>query len=501
MVTEETLAALAKWASDEGHPVDVERITALLGLLPGDFAFDSVTELVVAYAKEHPPSSDDEAAEVLSAADDLVAFLADTDRIPEEQASVLDDELESLSSGPDMLAGTDLLAVLEELGLPTESMAPMRLPSLAELGDMARQCEPLALARAYAEGQAPDLVEAELVQLRQYAVAVEFVTVTDDGALEPGPGLEFWPDADDEDVIGTWDAALGALLTESLQLDAELADVGDVEFDSVGPTAFMLLFSVRGNGVLMSDIREVVTEPSPAWDAWAEAHGHPADVIVSRMVALGAATVDDDVVRLTPLSLVSMREQLLEAGIEVPILPPPDAMEADDLLDVVGSYTEEEMEAELTAWLEHRSPEQAASELLEAADDGDPVERIWVSSVVREFGDSVAEPAWRGVLDLPSLRPYAKIALNLELDLDELAGLAVDALWVSQDDDEEFAEALGASLPAGEEEPILEVMWRLDHPEAFAVLTLIGEQHPDKRVGKLARKAAHKASTKVHSSE
>jgi hypothetical protein len=505
MATEETLAELVDWASREGRPVDPDTLRELLELLPDDFAVDSVSELIDAHAKDNPPSSDTDSRQIVWAVGDLLVFLADTGRISAERAERLSDELDEIESlhneNMDALAGADLLAVLEELGLPVESMAPMRLPELPELGDMARRSQPLALAKAYAEGRDLGLGEADLAHVRQLAATVEFVRITADDRLEPGPGLEFWPDGDPEDVIGIWDAALGDLLTMSLDLDAELADVDDVEFDAVGPTAFMMLFAMRGNGVLMSDIREVVSETGPAWDAWVAGHGHPADVLVSRMAALGAVDVDGDVVRLTPLSLVSMREQLLEAGIEVAVLPPPEEMEAEDLLEVVGSYTEDEMEAELAGWLAHRGPEQAAAELLEAADGGDPVERIWVSSVVREFGDPVARPAWRGVLDRTSLRPYAKIALAEELELDELAALAVDALWVSQDDDEEFAEALRASLPPGQEEPIIDVMWRLDHPEAHAVLTLIGEQHPDKKIAKLARKAAHKAATRIHPSE
>jgi hypothetical protein len=36
-------------------------------------------------------------------------------------------------------------------------------------------------------------------------------------------------------------------------------------------------------------------------------------------------------------------------------------------------------------------------------------------------------------------------------------------------------------------------MWRLPHPEAREVLTMIGEEHPDKKIAKAARKADFKA--------
>jgi hypothetical protein len=40
---------------------------------------------------------------------------------------------------------------------------------------------------------------------------------------------------------------------------------------------------------------------------------------------------------------------------------------------------------------------------------------------------------------------------------------------------------------------------RLPHPDAAAVLTLIGEQHPDKKTAKAARRYAYKAASRLNS--
>jgi len=39
-------------------------------------------------------------------------------------------------------------------------------------------------------------------------------------------------------------------------------------------------------------------------------------------------------------------------------------------------------------------------------------------------------------------------------------------------------------------------MARVPHPEAADVLTVIGRQHPDKKIAKLARKSAYKAASR-----
>jgi hypothetical protein len=545
-----------EWAVRTGRAVDLDEIRILLELsrdylshrTPPEFAPGDLDKLLLSVYPHHiVVASEQAAAQVISHVRDLVAFLGDNGR-PITGLDQEIDEIEPLFFGaatnpanwsPEQHTvramigdGVDLtdqeavdawlaehgivdddeedddafLDLLDELGLAPGGVAPMRLPDIAELATAAKQCEPLAMARKFADlvaaGQPADslgLSPVELAHVRQLAEAVEFVVVTEDESVQPGVGLDFWPDGDDEEVVDTWKVALADLLALSLELDAELAEADDVDFTATGPGMFMMMFSMRGDGVPVAEMSEVGRVPEPAWDAWVAEHGDPIRVLVARLVALGAVVVDDeDVARLTPLSMSAMRDQMIEAGGEVPLLPPPAEMTADDLADIIGIFSEDELAAELAAWLEHRSAEQAARELLEVAAVGDAVERIWATSVVNDLD---AEAVWPEFLDQQALRPYARIALDEELDDDDRGWLAVDAIAISLDDPDELVQSVLRAAPFGQEEALFEIMWRLPHPDVHDVLEAVGQFHPTKKVAKLARRAAHKAATRVHPAE
>ena len=93
-------------------------------------------------------------------------------------------------------------------------------------------------------------------------------------------------------------------------------------------------------------------------------------------------------------------------------------------------------------------------------------------------------------LDMPEMRPYAKVELpDEEPDVAEMAWLLTDVLAATGEVEESFSSA----VPAGREQEIFDAMWRLRHPDVWDVLTMIGEEHPDKKIAKAARKAAFKA--------
>jgi len=140
-----------------------------------------------------------------------------------------------------------------------------------------------------------------------------------------------------------------------------------------------------------------------------------------------------------------------------------------------------------------------------------------VGVVVTELGAS-AETVWREVLDHRELRGYARAALatlpdgdaaaawqpGLEPD-EDLAWMITDALaaegWDDLSDDAGhepgiLAQRLGETIPARQELVAFELIARVPHPAAADVLTVIGRHHPDKKIAKLARKAAYKAATR-----
>jgi hypothetical protein len=212
------------------------------------------------------------------------------------------------------------------------------------------------------------------------------------------------------------------------------------------------------------------------------------------------------VARLTPLGMWAMREQLLDEGVEIPLLPPVGEMTAADLVAAAESVDEAEAAAETAAWLELRTPDAAASELLAVAASGGVVERMLAVAAVNRLG-AAAEPAWRDSLSRPELRPYAKIALTeiaggspgftmqagLEPEVGDIAWVLTDMLAALSDSPAEPPQMLRESVPVGQEQQVFDAMSQLAHPDVAGVLSLIGKHHPDRRIAKAARRSAYRA--------
>jgi hypothetical protein len=359
-----------------------------------------------------------------------------------------------------------------------------------------------------------------------------FIELDDDEThAVPGEVARAWPDSTDDEVVDTWNA-LFALVLDTLEIAASLdaRRSRELDFFGHGPALAVMLFLARGSGLPVAEASEVirsaaVDELSPAqavkaWQSWVRAHGDPATMVLDPLTELGAVQVSDsdegDVARLTPLGLAAIRTQLVDFGVEIPLLPPADQMTAADLIAMADGASEEEFQAETVAWMSGRAPESAATELLSVAAESDPASRLLAVAVASELGAS-AEPAWRDALGRVELRGYARATLatlagddpagglpGFELADDELAWMLTDALVVDGWDDVDdadyepaaLASRLGDAIPAGRELAAFEMMARIPHPEAASVLTVIGRHHPDKRIAKMARKCAYKAASR-----
>lgn len=409
----------------------------------------------------------------------------------------------------------DIEDLAELLGLP-ERLPALRVPPIAELAAAARESELLrrvgALTAWVGERREVtedgDLTEAdaaeaaellgvsavELLLCWEVALATDLVVVSeDDSEADANPDL--WPTGDDAEDVGTWTAAFTQTLP-SLEIDAELAGEDTLEFDGLG-SLVLPMFLTRSAGVPLADLRAMAAEianehveDDAAWDAWLAAHDDPVDVLLARLTEHGAVTVEDDVARLTPLGLLAMREELVEGGIEIPLLPELPDMTAADLLSAVGGLTDEEL-ADLTSeWLGRHN----AADLLTAAADAHPEGRVHAMTVLGDVPDT----PWETALDDDALRPYALVALERGLEPADVAWLAIDLLAATADqlgayDEDAVEELFGSVVPPGQAEEVLAAAWRLPHPETYEVLTLVGNHHPDKQVAKAARTAAHKA--------
>jgi hypothetical protein len=411
--------------------------------------------------------------------------------------------------------------LVEALGLP-ERMPPLSLPPLAELAAAARESvlmrrigelvawvgerrevdengdltEP---ASAEAEERL-GLTRVELLLCWEIALETDLVVVSeDDDTADANPDL--WPTGDDHEDLATWSIAFSQTL-QSLIIDTEVASEYELEFDSAGALV-LPLFLARGLGVPVAELQQISQEVETedlederAWYEWVDEHGHPVTTLLGRLTEHGAVEVDEEgVARLTPLGMLVMRDQLVEGGVEIPLLPPPAEMTAADLLTVIGGVTSDELTELSDEWLVGRDPKTAATELLAAAAVATPEGRFYATSILGR----IPETPWPTVLDEPALRAYARGALSQAQEPADTAWLLLDAISASVNVlgelDPEVVEGMAVDVLSGREPEVLDAAWRLQHPMAHEVLTLIGAHHPDKKIAKLARTAAHKAES------
>jgi hypothetical protein len=415
------------------------------------------------------------------------------------------------------LTAEDTIAAASELGIPVPVKAdtgPEALPGMPD---------PPAVTSMH---DVP-----ELARLWDIAFDAGFLELDLDGdRMEPGEDVDCWPGGTDEEVLEVWSTTLPCLL-DRLEDDADLDDrLGELlDFTDAGWALMVTLFLAKGEGVPVREastmIRQAATDElapdqaEEAWQAWTQAHGDPAEYLLGMLQELGAVSLPDrppgegaedgPVARLTPLGTWAMRELLLEDGVEIPLLPPTDQMTAADLLAAAEGLDEEQFEAETAAWLQLRAPDVAAGELLAAAADGGPAERLLAVGTVQKMG-AAAEPAWRDSLGRPELRPYAKIALTeiaggepgvtvlpgLEPEAADLAWVLTDTLAAMSDDPDDLPQQIRDAIPAGQEQQAFEAISLSPHPDAASVLSLIGRHHPDKRIAKAARRSAFRAASR-----
>ena len=466
--------------------------------------------------------------------------------------------------------------IKEALGLP-DALPPIRLLPLPELAAQARRAPlpgQLAALAAWVgkdgrevdeDGDLTDEDQAAAVTalgvtaedfdfLWEYALGVEWLLFDpeDEDRVLPGETADDWASGDDESVFAAWSSTLAAVLGETLELygpdpefDAEADDAeadedededGDeFNFTGQGMAIAILLFLARREGLTEDEFSEVLWENAAggvvdegdedtreelaeARERWEEEYGDPARLLLDKLHTLLAISETDEAIRLTPLALAALHEQLVEAGVEIPLLPQTAAeLTGAELLAMAEGISDTEFEAEASAWSASRGADAAARELLELAAEGEPGERMLAVAAVTQIG-APAEAALRASLGVPQVRGYAKVTLlslsgldeanggstdipaELELGPDDLAWLATDLLTLACDDEypdpDDLAVSFREAVPLGQEVPLFEAMVRSAHPDAVDVLEHLGQYHPDKQVAKAARTAAHKAASR-----
>jgi hypothetical protein len=457
--------------------------------------------------------------------------------------------------------------IKEALGLP-DALPPIRLQPLPQLAARARTA-PVARALALladwvgkdgrevdedgdltAEGLADAVItlgicEEDFTFLWEYALGVEWLVFDSDGEdrVVAGETAEDWASGDDERVFAAWSSTLAAVLGETLALygpefseeeDEDEEELPEFDFAGQAMALAILLFLARREGLAVDEFAEVLWENAAgghdeddeeaheeiaeARAEWESAYGDAARLLLDKLKETLAITEEDQLIRLTPLALAALHDQLVEAGVEIPLLPQTAAeLSGTELLEMAGGITDTEFEAEVDGWTAAHGTDAAARELLELAAEAEPGERMLAVAAVTRIGEP-AEPAWRMSLSVPQVRAYAKVALaqltgadpedgepvdlpaELELTPEDLAWVATDLLTLAIDeeypDPEYLAVSFREAVPAGREQMLFDGMARSGHPGTAEVLRHLGEHHPDRQVAKAARTAAHKAASR-----
>lgn len=387
---------------------------------------------------------------------------------------------------------------------------------------------------------------SQLRYLWEYALGGYWAEITDGAGGQavamPGEAAAEWENGDPAgagpfgsleagaSTLRSWTATLAAVLAGTMDIAVTLdpSGLGTLNVQGLGSLAALKLFLARGEGGLRATrVRDLIMNGAVgdlAWtrvrrqlDARAQSPADPVRVLLDQLAALRAvepSPAGEGSVRLTPLALYALAAELAAAGVDVPVVPPdPAAMTAADLVALHGGVLPAEFEAISGHWIAVHGGQRAAVALLSFAADSDAAGRLVAVGVVRGLGEAAAR-AWREGLRRPEIRPYARIELArlateladntmpmvLEPDPDDLTWLATDllALACGQDDPDPdlIAAQFREAVPAGDEEWILKVMSMGSHPDVVRVLTVLGKHHPDKRVAREARRAAHAASAR-----
>jgi hypothetical protein len=409
-------------------------------------------------------------------------------------------------------------------------LPPVRLPDEAELAAQARGSALLADLRALADEVRESTVQAAAVNLVLLQLAEEAELVERDGdQLAPGEDAGWLDDlADDSDALDAWEYTFAEVLDTTLEAadDSDPVVAGDLDLEGHGPALVTTLFLNLRDGVRVTELARALKDSATAgltaeeagrqWQEWVDAHGEPLRLLLGQLERLGAVSLVGETARLEPLGVQAVRSKLERDDLDVPVLPAPDKMTADDLVLVLMHGSDGDLKAELASWTDPRGEEQAARELLACAADGNAVTRTAAVTIASRLGQA-AGPAWREALDRVELRCYAKPQLAKLAGLDpegtdlpaELKPGRADIAWLIADTfgpfshfdlgqekfPVDFAELQRVS---GLEKPdeVFEAIARLDHPDAEAVLTMIGKHASDKTTAKAARRAAYKASTR-----
>ncbi|RKS09570.1 pRiA4b ORF-3-like protein [Nocardiopsis sp. Huas11] len=351
-----------------------------------------------------------------------------------------------------------------------------------------------------------------------------------DGAVEgdPGPDTLFGIDPYEAELFPPVlrrlyevpDGAETSLHDLLAELLGDLTGVGGVpaeEAEAVhAPMLGALYRGMRGlaasGGVRVSD-----RTPDEVADAYLSPFLPPA-FLTGPGPRLPEETEVDCSVALTPLGRYGVRRILLREGVPALLSGGFADAGAAAFLDALMGVPPELHAAEVAPWLAGRTPEDAVREVVEAASaptGKGPFRRALAMRVLEAVGEP-ALPHLRALLtsDRPTVAGLAAGALLAAADLPEEEHsrlcaefgpwLAIDMVAAPLEMGEDHLSVLLALNTTEDTGPIgrlllegADRLWRVDHPATVPALEAVGRLHPDRKVAKASRRAAHKARSRA----
>jgi hypothetical protein len=384
---------------------------------------------------------------------------------------------------------------------PAVRLAPRdELAAAARVAPLLRAARDLArwaalrsgLSTADAESAAADLglTPEEVEAAWQVATGARML-----GQDDSGQRVDVLSAGDPDAVLTLWDDALSATLRTT-----ELEGLVTALYTAGGPVRIDALFEAY----------QTARQQAPPGDA----DGGSVDVVglssaLETLADLGVVDLDADeeagglTVGLSRLGTWGVHGRLRARGWQLPVAGQLAQDRAAVLLAALADYDAEDGEAEIAAWLAHRGPAEAATELMDAARQGSPGLRGAAFAVLDRVGDEAIPPVSRA-LDDPMLRPHAVVWLRdhgeqAELGRGDQEWLLVDlgAGLLEEAQPEDVVAELLPDLPSGGQAKLVAGLWEVDHPGLIGLLTALGEHHHDPAVAKAARKAALKARSRA----
>ncbi|MGI5490691.1 hypothetical protein [Microtetraspora malaysiensis] len=328
------------------------------------------------------------------------------------------------------------------------------------------------------------------------AVNGRLIEITKAGA-RPGPSvhslLEFW-DGVVMDVLDRTDEGL----TGSSVIDEHLTEI------------LATIYSVRtgmpvaalASGILQAHEVGCEARPAELRRLRMTLPGELADAL-GLLEYCGLIEPVAEVVPLTPLGVWAVRRDLLREGHDAPSLHEVAGFAELGAAELIEAMLEGKASSSVaTLWLERRLPEDAARELIKIAASGNAAQRGTAGTILEELGPE-AEPAVREALSEPMMWRYAAAWLGVR-DQEAPALSESDGAWVAVDTLAALlyigsgGESVGQIDVLGEDlRTLVPEMGRTEHPDALAVLEMLGHHHPDVVIAKSARKTAMKVRSKI----